>query len=713
MKILPLLLGILLPFQAQSQDDPLELAFGDKSSKTEEWSEASLVSEVTHIAPGNPFTVALVLEHPEDWHSYYKNSGGTEKPPEIEWRLPEGFKAGPIQWPVPEIIEGSLGNQSLTYSGTVRFPVEITPPSDLAVGESYTLTARPSWQICKMVCKDEPHPGAPQEYTIELEAAASPVPNAETAETFAKARAALPKQAPDWEFSATTADGGFTLHVKPAASGGNLPILEGGMHFIPDVPYVEPLTESTNVRLGETEWTIPLKRLTEIPLIEIPIEQGNTLSGILVFDEPLPELGARAVVVPETVVGKPPAPPLPFSKLLPILGGMLLGGLILNLMPCVFPVIGIKIMGFVQQAGEDRRKIVLHGVMFVVGVLVSFWVLSGALFALRASAAPGEEIGWGYQLQNPWIIMVLMLVMFVLGLSMYGLFEIGASATGVGGSLQNKQGVSGSFFSGILATVVATPCSAPFLGVAIGVAVTLPAAQFFLAFTFMALGLALPYLILSIFPKLVDMLPRPGPWMESFKQAMSFLLFATAGFLLWVYVGQIELVNMLTVVIGLTLIAIAAWIYGRWDTPARRSGVRWTARGLTVLFAGIGLYACTPPEPSAIEWEKWSEEKVEQLLEEGTPVYVDFTAQWCATCQLNKSRAYPEEVANLMKERGVVALKADKTKADPEIDAKLEELGRSAIPVNVLYVPGKEPIITPEILSADYLKELFTNEVPE
>jgi thiol:disulfide interchange protein DsbD len=309
-------------------------------------------------------------------------------------------------------------------------------------------------------------------------------------------------------------------------------------------------------------------------------------------------------------------------------------------------------------------------------------------------------------------VLGLMLLMFVLALNMFGVFEIGASATSVGGSLQSKQGLGGSFFSGILATIVATPCSAPFLGVAIGAAIALPAVQFFAAFTAMALGLALPYLILSIFPNLIAFLPRPGAWMESFKQAMSFLLFATAGYLLWVYAGQIGLENLLGPIFGLSAIAVAAWIYGRWNLPHREQRTRFIAIALTLLFAAGGFLIARPPVKSALVWEPWTQERVDTLLAEGRPVFIDFTAQWCATCQVNKKRAYTGEVIALMKQKGVAALKADKTSPDPAIEDKLAELGRSAIPVNVLLVPGKEPIITPELLSSGYLVDLFSREIP-
>ncbi|HEY8962486.1 MAG TPA: thioredoxin family protein, partial [Luteolibacter sp.] len=455
---------------------------------------------------------------------------------------------------------------------------------------------------------------------------------------------------------------------------------------------------------------------------EIPL--GDRLSGILVAKSPLDAassamairmeptaVGTSTTTQPSSATPAQAAAPMAMPKFGALLGLITLGGLVLNLMPCVFPVIGLKILGFVQQAGEDRKKIVAHGLTFTLGVLISFWVLSGILFAARTAAlakgGSAETIGWGYQLQHPWVVLSLMLLMFALALNLFGVFEIGAAATSIGGSLQAKQGLAGTLFSGMLATVVATPCSAPFLGVALGTAIGLPGPQFFMAFTAMGLGLSLPYLVLSAFPKLIAFLPRPGAWMESFKQAMAFLLFATTGYLLWVYTGQIGLEHMLGPVFGLSLAGLGAWIYGRWSLPHRSKRARVTATLLALAFATSGVLASIPPKPSKLAWEPWSNERVESLLKEGKPVFVDFTAQWCATCQVNKKRAYTPEVIALMQKRGIVALKADKTKPDPAIEQKLRELNRTAIPVNVLYRPGKEPVITPELLSSDYLLGLF------
>ena len=653
-------------------------------------SDAQLLAGAISIAPGKSFSVALQLAHPEEWHSYYKNSGGVELPPTLGWKLPDGFTAGPLQWPVPEVKDGYFG-KSFVYLGSPVFLIDITPPASLAVGGSVTLTASAKWQICKDSCINEE-----KSFTLVLPVTAAGEIDPANAAVIEKARNCLPSRIPALNITAQSDGGDVQLRIAPASALKGTPT-----DFIPNQPFLHPASGGGSIQREGDAWRVTLKRI-KTDLFEKPVPQGKAISGILA--------GPNAVEIPETSIGSPPAKALPFSQYLPILGGMLLGGLILNLMPCVFPVIGLKIMGFVRQAGEDRRKIALHGVMFAVGVLASFGVISGILFVARAAA--GNSIGWGYQLQNPWIVLSLMLLMFVLALNMFGLFELGTSATSVGGSLQSKQGLGGSFFSGVLATIVATPCSAPFLGVAIGAAIALPAFQFFAAFAAMAIGLSLPYLILSIFPGLIGLLPRPGAWMESFKQAMSFFLFATAGYLLWVYAGQIGLDNLLGPIFGLSGIAVAAWIYGRWNLPHRPQRTRMSALALTVLFAIGGFLLVKPPQKSALVWEHWSQERVDALLAAGTPVYIDFTAQWCATCQVNKKRAYTAEVITLMKQKRLVALKADKTSPDSKIEEKLHELGRSAIPVNVLMVPGKEPIITPELLSAGYLKELFSKEIP-
>ncbi|HYP18067.1 MAG TPA: thioredoxin family protein, partial [Opitutus sp.] len=386
----------------------------------------------------------------------------------------------------------------------------------------------------------------------------------------------------------------------------------------------------------------------------------------------------------------------------------LAGGLILNLMPCVFPVLGIKILGFVNQAGHARSRVVAHGLVFTLGVLLSFWALAAVLAILRAG---GDELGWGFQLQSPAFVFVLAALMLVFAMNMSGVFEFGLRATSVGGELQTKSGFAGSFFTGVLATVVATPCSAPFLAPALGAALALSTLESFAIFTAIAIGLATPYLLLSIFPNAVKLLPRPGAWMETFKQFMAFPLYATVGYLVWVLAGQVSEDGLQNVLFGLVLVALAVWFYGRWNAPGASAGrARFGVLALIVTGAA-GLWLGWPhtltAQPGSVSsshgivWEPWSPEAVEKLRAEGRTIYVDFTARWCATCQANKKLVFNSDaVLDAFVSRKIATLRADWTSKDPRITAELARYGRSAVPFNVIWKPGQEqPVILPELLT--------------
>ena len=385
----------------------------------------------------------------------------------------------------------------------------------------------------------------------------------------------------------------------------------------------------------------------------------------------------------------------------------LVGGLMLNLMPCVFPVLSIKILGFVQQAGEDRTKIKLHGIVFTIGVLVSFWILAGLFLVLRAA---GQEIGWGFQLQTPGFVAVLASVLFLFGLNLSGVFEIGESLTGAGGELQSKSGFTGSFFSGVLATVVATPCTAPFMGSALGIIVTLSAAQSMMIFTALALGVALPYLILSLFPSFLKWLPRPGAWMETFKKALAFLLYASVVWLAWVFGNQVGVTGMAGLLMGMVFIGIAAWIWGSWGNLTKRKSVRrvalfvalpillvggWIQYQASTLFAAPSDMAETGGSDD-ISWAPYDPDAVMASIAEGKTVYVDFTATWCLTCQVNKKVAFGnDEVIDYFKRNDIVTLKGDWTRRDPVITRELQKFGRSGVPTNIIYRPDGSSTLLP------------------
>jgi len=393
--------------------------------------------------------------------------------------------------------------------------------------------------------------------------------------------------------------------------------------------------------------------------------------------------------------------------LLVTLGLALLGGLILNLMPCVFPVLGLKVLGFVEQSGTQRRSVVAHGLMFTAGVLLSFWALAGLLAALRAA---GTDLGWGFQLQSPVFVFALTVVMLAFGLNLSGVFEFGVHVTGLGSGLQTKSGPAGSFFAGVLATVVATPCSAPFLAPALGAALALPVTQSFVVFTVIAIGLSAPYLMLSIFPGAVRWLPRPGAWMETFKQLMAFPLYATAAYLVWVLAGQLSEGGLLAALLGLTLVAMAVWIYGRWNAPGASPARARFGLAAGVILLALGLMTGWPraAAPTEVTWEKWSPQALAQLRAQGRYIYVDFTARWCATCQANKKLVFgSQDVQRAFSTKHIATLKADWTNSDPEITAELARFGRSAVPFNLLYTPGNsEPVELPALITPAFVLEL-------
>lgn len=354
-------------------------------------------------------------------------------------------------------------------------------------------------------------------------------------------------------------------------------------------------------------------------------------------------------------------------------------------------------MSFVNQANASKHHVMMHGLMFTFGVLISFWTLAGIFIVLRQG---GSAIGWGFQMQNPEVVIALSIIFLLLAINMLGTFEIGSSAIGVGNQLTQKQGFTGTFFSGILASIAATPCSAPFLGTALGATLSLPPLHAIFIFSAIAIGLSTPYLLLSAFPNAVKYLPRPGAWMESLKQGLSFLLFATVVYLIWVVSAQVNAERFRDVLFGLVAISAASWVFGRWIQFQSGTAKRIATFAAAILLIG-GFYLSYRPHPEF--WQKWSPEEVTELRSANRPIFVDFTARWCATCQLNKERVFGSgKVQAAFEKKGIVPLKADWTNRDPAITHALETLKKTAVPVNLLYLPGTpDPIILPEILSEE------------
>ena len=652
--------------------------------------EAELVPAVASIQPGHPFEVALRLVHDPHWHTYWINAG-TGYPTKITWSLPPGWRAGDIQWPVPHVLKDSTGGIiGNGYDGEVFLFVILTPPADLAPGRSVTLKAAAAWLMCKDVC-------VPGDANLDLTLPVSdapPQPDPQWGARLAAARDQLPRDPAGWRLAASRTDTAVTFTVEPPTGAA---FAAGDLHFFADdglIAYDQP--QPARVAGRSLIFTLPIDPAGP--------KDSTRLSGTLALATgAVPgirvEVPFRAAAAASTK--GPVARGRTAGGFLGTLALAVIGGLILNLMPCVFPVLGIKILGFVNQAGADRRKVTLHGLVFALGVLVSFWVLAGLLIALRAG---GRELGWGFQLQEPGFVFALAVLLLVFAFNLSGLFEFGLSATGVGAQLQSKSGFTGSFFTGVLATVVATPCSAPFLASALGAALTLSAVESLAVFTAIALGLSVPYLLLSVFPRAVKLLPKPGAWMETFKQLMAFPLYATVGFLVWVLAGQTPDTGLLKVLFGLVLVAMAAWIYGRWTQPGGSAGRRRFGSGLALVLVVAGVAWGWPQRPSTeVVWQPWSPETVAQLRNEGKILYVDFTARWCATCQSNKAVVFSsQKVRDELRRHGVVLLRADWTNKDPRITEALASFDRSAVPFDLIYAPGRaEPIILPELLTPD------------
>jgi len=670
--------------------------------------ESELISEVKSIQPGEPFWVALRLEMEEHWHTYWRNAGDAGLQTTIDWNLPEGFEASDIYWPHPrKIYLDDLANYG--YEGETFLLVKITPPKTIDQKE-IELKAKADWLVCKIECL----PGGAK-YNITL-----PVKN-ETPQTsekwqkaFADTRFQLPLQVSDWEIAARKSEDNVRILVTPPDNIPNVDKIE----FFPFNGGVYNNAADQNFIKTDNGFELT------IPFDDFKVSEPDSLNGILVSSygwrgEDTEK--ALEVNIPFSQTGSMSSSTEESSILLALLFAFI-GGMILNLMPCVLPVLSIKIMGFVQQAGEDKKKILNHGLMFTLGVLISFWILAGALVGLRAS---GEELGWGFQLQSPVFLIILSVFLFLFALNLFGVFEVGTSLMSVGAKSASKSGSAGAFMSGVTATVVATPCTAPFMGTALGFAISQPALVTMSIFTSLAIGMAFPYLLLSIYPAWLKYLPKPGGWMETLKQFMGFPLAATVIWLAWVLGLQTGSDGVAALLIALLLASIGVWIYGKWSTLNNKGTVKFISRiAAIVLIAGGLFFGITSASSSAevasntisnsesgIQWEKFSDKRLNELREAGMPVFIDFTAAWCLTCQVNERVAInTEAVIQKFDEKNIVALKADWTSRDDEITKALAKFGRNSVPLYVVYADNlEEPIVLPEVLTVGIVLDALEN----
>jgi thiol:disulfide interchange protein DsbD len=654
--------------------------------------EAALLSETDSVSPGIPFRMAIRLRMEKGWHTYWRNPGDAGSATRIEWKLPEGFQAGPIQWPVPEVISVPPLT-SYGYEGEAWLLVSVTPPASLAVGQTVALSAKASWVECAQSCI----PGSADLQLILPVTSAPAKVDSSLRSGFARAQSALPQPPPKAvETSAWVARG--KLHLELKSSEKKATVLEE--------PRFLPAQEGLIV--DSAPQTFRLRQfgiVLEIPQPPKAAPLPKKLDGLLLAQST--EWKGTRKIAWALEIEKIPAPitlrSLPASKeLWLVLGFAFLGGLILNLMPCVFPVLSLKVLHLVERGRGEAGGSFRHGLVFLVGVVSSFLALASTLLVLRAR---GAELGWGFQLQSAPFVAFLVVLFFLVSLSLFGVFEFGASLGSMGEAADRVRGLWGSFGSGVLATVVASPCTAPFMGMALGFALAQPMWVALLVFGALGLGVAAPVFLLCAFPVLLRLLPRPGRWMEDFKQLLGFPMMAAVVWLLWVY-GKLRGIDGIgSLLLALVAVGFGAWLFGRYANPSRILPVRLVAGliGVLVIGATVGyLLREATGRKAEVPWIPYSAARLSELRVEGVPVFLDFTASWCLTCKVNERVALDNpEVRKRFSDRGVVWMVADWTNRDPAITQALTELGRSGVPTYVLYGPDSEaqPKLLPELLT--------------
>ncbi|TGD92276.1 protein-disulfide reductase DsbD family protein [Methylobacterium nonmethylotrophicum] len=681
---------------------------------------ASLVAEPAAIEPGKAFAVGVRMVMKPGWHVYWRNPGDSGLPPEVNWTLPEGFSAGAIDWPAPTRIPvAHLVNHG--FKGETVLLTQVTPPATLPAGRPVNLDAKLSYLACEEICI----PGsADLRLTLPVaEAGTSAGADPRNAELFAKARDALPDASP-WPVRLTQDGKRLVLHLD---AEGLKPDAVRAVHFF---PYAETAIENAaaqDLTVDASGLHLALTRAT--PDEPMP----GDLPGVLTFEEG----GADGPVRRALAIGTAPttapaagavgeAAPAPSGgdealTLWTAVGLALLGGLLLNLMPCVFPVLSIKVLSLVQHSGEPPARVRLHGLAYTAGVLAAFLALAGILIILKSG---GAGVGWGFQLQSPVVVAALAYLLFAMGLSLSGVVHVGAGITGIGDGLTRRSGLQGSFFTGVLATVVATPCTAPFMGTAVGFALTQTPFFSLMVFASLGLGLALPFLILTTWPAVVRRLPRPGAWMETVKGVLAFPIYATVAWLVWVLAQQVGPSSLFATLIGLVLVGSAAWIWER-ARAAGPLGMRLAqgaalaallaVAGLTASLAGDSGSARVGATAEADGVEPFTQARLDGLRTEGRSVFVNMTAAWCITCQVNERTAIAtDDVRAAFKARNVAYLKGDWTNQNPEITRLLERHGRSGVPLYLLYEGSAPPAVLPQILTKGLvLAELDRLKVPE
>lgn len=666
--------------------------------------QSELVASTQGIAPGQTVQIALRQSIQKGWHTYWRNAGDSGEPTRIKWTMPGGWSASDFTWPTPRRLPvGPLVNYG--YEGEVLLPMALTAPADAKAGQAVTLTAAVQFLVCADVCVPED-----ANLSLTLPVTAGPAPaDPNWGPKILKTVADAPKPA---GLTAAYAKDGAVVKLAitgPALKGADL----AGAYFYPFSGTVIDHAKPQAIDRGPEGLTLTLTPGYDFQKPEGP----GAIGGVLALEGKAYEVSATPGPIPPGAggLGPPPAKaPVPAGadKLGLVSAALfaLVGGLILNLMPCVFPVLAMKAASLAGHGGGAHAEARRQGLAFGAGAIATFLVLAGVLIALRTA---GNAVGWGFQLQDPPVVAALALLMLAVALNLSGMFEIGASLQGVGSGLASKSGLAGAFFTGTLAVVVAAPCTAPFMGPALGWALTQPPAAALVVFLFLGVGFAAPFVAVAFVPGLLDRLPRPGPWMEVFRKALAFPMYAAVVWLVWVLTVQVGADAVPRILGAGVVLALAGWLAGAaqrrviMGEPAAPLAIPAAALVVAAVVGGAFWPAYTVADPAApsasahLDYEPYSPEKLAALQAEGRPVLVNYTAAWCVSCQVNDRVALSTAaVADALKRNNAVYLKADWTKRDPAIAAELAAFGRAGVPLYLVYgAKGGQPAILPSILT--------------
>ena len=667
--------------------------------------KAELIANVSAVVPGKPFQAGLLLHIAPRWHTYWKYSGDAGIPIELKWHLPPGWKAGELHWPIPLKFDDPGDIKTYGYHDEVLLTQELTPPASLA-DQTVKLSADASWLVCEKICIPG---GTALELGLPVGRDATPA----NADVFARYKALEPQSGDNLSVQWEHADHALLLRAKSPAFGQSRLV-----DFYP--------SPDGSVVLGHPALQ---SRAGDEAVFRIPLESGSegvsSLPGLIVYGQQTDGSDRAGLTISQTTAvtaASSAAQTLPDHRgLVAYLFFGFLGGLILNLMPCVLPVISLKIFGFVQHAGQSRRRILQSGLFFAAGIFAWFLGLALVLIVLRHA---GHQITWALQFTNPYFVLGMSCLVLVFALNLLGVFEISlpqALNRGLLGATA-AEGLGASFFQGVFATILATPCTAPFLGTALGFAFTQPASVILAMFVAIAAGMSAPYVILCAEPAWLRLLPKPGAWMMHVKQLMGFLLLATLIFLLYVLGAQRGLEALIWASAFLLVLSLVCWMEGVFIIPTASRAKRLGVIGLMIVFMAAGgfyfignKFASSKLSSSvsalAGDWQAFTPEKLQAELDQGHTVFVDFTAAWCITCKFNEASVLETTaVRDAFRSHAVTKLRADWTNGDPVITKLLQHFGRPGVPLYVLY-PGKdiEPIVFPELLTKGMVLDKLEN----